>query len=216
MNLYFISGLGADKRVFQKLVIPETFTIHYLEWIPVIPEETLAEYCSRLADQVNLNEPFILIGLSFGGVVAIELSRKIKPVKVILISSIARTEEAGKLNLVLGKLKLHKMIPVHFLLTPSRFLFRLFGAHTPQEKDLLRNILRDTDPVFFRWSLNQLFSWKNEWEPEHLLHIHGTGDKIIPYNERMQAIPVKGGEHLMVYSKAEEISGLLRKYLLAG
>jgi pimeloyl-ACP methyl ester carboxylesterase len=216
MNLYFISGLGADKRVFQKLTISETFTIHHLEWVQVIPEETLAQYCNRLTGQINLDEPFVLIGLSFGGVVAIELSRKIKPVKIILISSIARTEEAGMLNRVLGRLKLYRIIPVRFLLTPSRFLFRLFGAHTREEKDLLTGILQDTDPDFFRWSLDRLFSWKNEWEPEHLLHIHGTGDKIIPYSERMQAIPVKGGEHLMVYSKAEEISGLLRKYLPAG
>ncbi|HEY5039439.1 MAG TPA: hypothetical protein VIJ93_10240, partial [bacterium] len=80
MNLYFISGLGADKRVFQKLIIPESFIIHYVEWIPVFPEESLSQYCEKLISQINRAEPFILIGLSFGGVIAIEMSKRIKPV----------------------------------------------------------------------------------------------------------------------------------------
>lgn len=59
-----------------------------------------------------------------------------------------------------------------------------------------------------------MFSWKNEWRPPRLIHIHGTDDKILPYNKNMQAIKVEGGEHLMVYSKAKEISRLLLKCLL--
>ncbi len=214
MNLYFISGLGADKRVFQKLVLPAAFTIHHVEWVPVVREETISQYCNKLAAQINQNEPFILIGLSFGGIIAIELSKQLKPLQTILISSISRPEEVGKMYAFLGKLKLQKIIPIRFLLTPSRILFRLFGAHSKEEKDVLKDILQDTDPGFFKWSLNRMFSWKNEWRPERLLHIHGTSDKILPYNKNMHAIKVIGGEHLMVYSKAELISGLLQEHLL--
>jgi pimeloyl-ACP methyl ester carboxylesterase len=214
MNLYFISGLGADKRVFQRLTIPEPFIIHHVDWVPVDPEETLSQYCFKLIDQINLSEPFTLIGLSFGGIVAIELSRKIKPVQTVLISSISRPEEVGKTYTVLGKLKLQKIIPVRYFLKPSRILFRLFGAHTSEEKTLLKNILLDTDPVFFQWALNRMFSWENEWKPGSLVHIHGTCDKILPYNENMQAIKIEGGEHLMVFSRANEVSEILLKHLL--
>jgi pimeloyl-ACP methyl ester carboxylesterase len=214
MNLYFISGLGADKRVFRKLVLPPSFIIHYIEWIPVKPEETLVQYARKLIAQIDQSKPFTLIGLSFGGVVAVELSKQIKPVQTILISSICTPEEAGKVYLVLGKLNLHRIFPIRFLLMPSGFLFCSFGARTAEEKALLRAILQDTDPVFFRWSLNQLFSWKNEWKPDPLIHIHGNKDKILPYHKKMRAIKVEGGEHLMVYSKSEEISALLRKHLL--
>ena len=214
MNLYFISGLGADKRVFQKLIIPESFIIHYVEWIPVFPEESLSQYCEKLITQINRTEPFILIGLSFGGIIAIEMSKQVKPVQTILISSISRPEEAGRVYTFLGKLQIQRIIPIRFLLTPSPLLFRLFGAHTKGEQTLLKQILADTDPDFFRWSLNRMFSWKNDWKPERLLHIHGTGDRILPYNDRMQAIKVIGGEHLMVYSRSEEISRLLQRHLL--
>ncbi len=210
MNLYFISGLGADKRVFQKLQIPKVFTIHYIEWVAVSRDDTLPEYCDKLVSQIDLKEPFVLIGLSFGGVIAIELSKKIKPEQIILISSISRPEEAGKTNIILGRFKLYKIIPIGSFLVPSPVLFRLFGAHTREEKILLKDIVHDTDPAFFRWSLNHLFSWKNEWKPERILHIHGTKDRIIPYHENMKATKVIGGEHLMVYSRAEEISEWLR------
>jgi pimeloyl-ACP methyl ester carboxylesterase len=213
MNLYFISGLGADKRVFQKLNIPGPFIIHYVEWIPVQGEEELSRYCSRLCNQIRQDEPFVLIGLSFGGVVAMELSKILRPALTVLISSIARSGEIGKIYILLGKLKLQKIIPLRFFLKPSPVLYRLFGAGTAEEKDLLKNILLDTDPLFFRWAIGRMFSWKNEWKPAQFLHIHGTSDKILPYNKRMQAIPVEGGEHLMVFSKAQEISRLLLDHL---
>jgi pimeloyl-ACP methyl ester carboxylesterase len=213
INLYFISGLGADKRVFQKLQIPESFIIHYVEWVPVNPEDSLSQYCSRLIEQLHFTEPFILIGLSFGGIIAMELSKKIKPVQTVLISSISSPHELGTIYTILAKLKFQKIIPLRFFLKPSPVLYRLFGAHTKEEKILLRNILLDTDPEFFRWAMDRMTSWKNEWKPAGLLHIHGTRDKILPYNENMRAIRVEGGEHLMVYSRAEEISRLLLDHL---
>jgi pimeloyl-ACP methyl ester carboxylesterase len=215
MNLYFISGLGADRRVFRKLTVPPSFKVNHIDWIPVAAEEGLGDYCQKLAKQVDQREPFTLIGLSFGGIIAIEMAKLIRPVQTIIISSISRPEEAGQVYVTLGKLKLQRIIPLRFLLKPSRFLFQAFGAHTEEEKILLRQILADTDPDFFRWSLNRMFSWENEWIPERMLHIHGTKDRILPFQESMRAIPVEGGEHLMVFSRSAEISGLLEKHLVS-
>ncbi|MEJ0082498.1 MAG: hypothetical protein WDM78_16440 [Puia sp.] len=75
MNLYFISGLGADKRIFQNLVLPEVFKIYYIDWVTVSENESMESYCRRLSSQINTLEPFSLVGLSFGGVIAIEMSK---------------------------------------------------------------------------------------------------------------------------------------------
>jgi hypothetical protein len=109
---------------------------------------------------------------------------------------------------------LYKIIPSEILLKPNKFLFRKFGAHTDEEKKLLTSILRDTDPDFFHWALNKLFAWDNSWMPGGLVHIHGTADKILPYRENMRAIPVEGGEHFMVFSRAKEISKILEENLV--
>jgi len=215
MNLYFISGLGADKRIFQNLVLPEVFKIHYIEWVAVSEKETMESYCTRLSAQINLEEPFSLVGLSFGGIIAIEMSKFLSPVQTVLISSFCLKKEVPWYYILLGKSRIYKILPPRFLLRPNNIAFRLFGAYKPEIKNLLRHIFQDTDPAFFEWAIRQLALWDNHWKPANLIRIHGTADKILPYKEIMNAIAVKDGEHLMVYSKSAIISQILKEKLLA-
>jgi pimeloyl-ACP methyl ester carboxylesterase len=215
MNLYFISGLGADKRIFQNLVLPEVFKICYIEWVTVSENESMESYCRRLSSQINQQEPFSLVGLSFGGVIATELSKFLSPVQTVLISSFCFKKEVPWFYILLGNSGIYKILPPRFLLKPNNIAFRLFGAYKPEIKNLLTNILEDTDPAFFEWAIRQLFSWDNHWKPANLLRIHGTADKILPYKKIMNAIPVKEGEHLMVYSKSAIVSQILAENLLA-
>jgi len=213
MNLYFISGLGADKRIFQNLVLPEVFKIHYIEWVTVSENETIESYCSRLSTQINQQEPFSIVGLSFGGVIAIEMSKFLSPVQTVLISSFCFKKEVPWYYILLGESRIYKILPPRMLLRPNNMAFRLFGAYKPEIKNLLKHIFEDTDPTFFEWAIRQLFSWDNHWKPANLIRIHGTADKILPYKEMMNAIPVKDGEHLMVYSKSAIVSRILTEKL---
>ena len=209
MNLYFISGLGADKRIFRKLILPESYTIHHMDWAPVTKTESIESYCEKLSLQIDQSLPFILVGLSFGGLIAIELSRKLKPVQTIIISSFCFKKEVPAYYILMGKLRIHRLITSKFLLRPAGLMFRIMGAKNADEKNLLSNILKETDPHFLKWAINQLFSWDNTWQPENFLHIHGTADKLLPMKANMNAIAVEGGEHLMVYSQAEWVSRIL-------
>ncbi len=215
MNLYFISGLGADSRIFQNLELPNAFKIHYIEWLPVSENESMESYCRRLSSQINQQEPFSLVGLSFGGVVAIEMSKFLKPSQTVMISSFCFKKEVPWFYILIGKSRIYKIIPPRLLLRPNNMAFRLFGAYKPEIKNLLRHILQDTDPVFFEWAIKQMFSWDNHWKPDNLIRIHGTADKILPYKAIMQAIPVKGGEHLMTFSKSAVVSQILAERLFA-
>ena len=214
MNLYFISGLGADKRIFQNLVLPEAFKICYIEWVTVTENESMESYCRRLSSQINQQAPFSLVGLSFGGVIAIELSKFLSPVQTVLISSFCFIKEVPWYYILLGESRIYKILPPRMLLKPNNIAFRLFGAYKPEIKTLLKNIFEDTDPAFFEWAIRQLFSWDNHWKPANLVRIHGTADKVLPYKEIMKAIPVKDGEHLMVYSKSAIVSRILAENLL--
>jgi hypothetical protein len=213
MNLYFISGLGADKRVFQKLILPDIFKIHHIEWAPVSMEESMDTYCRRLSLQIDQTKPFSLIGLSFGGIISIQMSKFLTPVQTVIISSICLKKEVPKFYIFLAKSKIYRLLPTRFLLKPNKLLFRLFGANEPVKRKLLKNILEDTDPSLFRWAINQLFTLENDWKPKSFIHIHGTADKILPFNANMDAIPVKGGEHLMVFSMSEIVSDILKQNL---
>ena len=101
MKIYGISGLGADERVFQYLEIGEE--IEVLKWIVPEKNENIVAYSKRLANQINTKEDFILIGVSFGGMIAVELGKIINPEKIILISSAETKNELRSIYGLFGK-----------------------------------------------------------------------------------------------------------------
>ena len=212
MNVYFFSGLGADKRAFQKLVLPGDWNIKHVDWIPNQKNEPLEDYCKRLAASIDTSMPFSFVGLSFGGIVAIEIAKLLNPKKIIIISSISTKQELPMDLLgrfLLQKCRLFKLIPASVFKTANGFTHWYFGTKTKDEKQLLEQIIKDTPPSFAKWALGNILTWKNETRPANLLHIHGTADRIFPIKKTRCDIKIEGGGHFMVYSNAGEISKIL-------
>ena len=213
MTIYFISGLGADKRVFKKLTLPAQFEIKHIEWIPNIKNESLVDYTKRLLAQIDTTKPFSLVGLSFGGMVATELSKITKPKQVIIISSVSTSKQLP------WYFKLHKIsnlltiLPSKFLKSPNMFLYWIFGTKHTEQKTFLKHIINDTDIVFLKWSISKIARWDNKHKVENLYHIHGTADKIFPIRFINPDVKIMGGGHFMVYDKHTEISKILAERL---
>jgi len=68
----------------------------------------------------------------------------------------------------------------------------------------------DTNPAFFSWAVNQVVLWKNKTLPKNLVHIHGTGDRILPIRFTQHDIVVKKGGHFMTLNKSDEINRILK------
>lgn len=51
-EIYCVSGLGADERVFQKLKFQGYQPVH-IQWIEPKPGETIADYAQRLTTQIK-------------------------------------------------------------------------------------------------------------------------------------------------------------------
>lgn len=148
-EVYLIPGLGADHRVFQYLDLSE-YVCHHVSWVDPAAHETIEQYAGRLAEQIKSPDP-ILIGVSFGGVIAIEIAKQIKTGKVILISSARTHAEVPLYFKWLGKLGFQTVIPSTWWKAPNRVLFYFFGTRTKEERKLLFEIVRDTDPKFLKW-----------------------------------------------------------------
>ena len=73
--------------------------------------------------------------------------------------------------------------------------------------------MSEADPAIINWSIDAVSKWNNETIPTNLIHIHGDCDKLLPAKPGGKYEIVKGGEHFMVYSKAEEVSGIINKIL---
>ena len=70
MKIYHVSGLGANEKAFSSLQLRSGFELVDLPWLlPESDDESLAHYAERMLSPINLNEKFMLMGLSFGGII---------------------------------------------------------------------------------------------------------------------------------------------------
>lgn len=213
MNVYLISGLGADYRAFRNLTFDAQYTIHYLTWIEPLKNESLREYSIRLSKNIDDSKPFILIGLSFGGMIATEISHILHPEKTTLISSVSGYNELPFLYRLAGSIRLHKLIPSKAGNNGNFLMHWLFGIKTPNDKLLLNQILTDSNTSFTRWAINAMLGWRSHSKPSSIIRIHGDRDRVLPITSFQTNHIIKKGGHLMVVTRAEEVSKLLNEIL---
>lgn len=213
MNVYFISGLGADKRAFERLKLPDRFVVHYLDWIKPTKNETLNSYAKRLAASIDTSQPFAIVGLSMGGMMASAMTQFLQPYKTILISSVGCNAEFPPLLKLAKKTRVYKLIPAFILRHPNAVAYWLFGARTKNEKALMHYLISTSDPQFVKWAMGAILNWKDEVRPQSLYHIHGSSDKILPVKYTRPNVVVEKGSHFMVWTKAGQVSKLIEQAL---
>lgn len=212
MNVYLIPGLAADQTIFRHLRLPQGYEAVYVDWIPPLPNETLAQYAQRLAQQINTTKPFGLIGLSFGGMLAVEIANMCKPVFTILISSVASVQQLPQYYRVAGRLRLHKILPVAAI-QHAAILKRFFTNESTEDKKLLKGLIRKSDAHFIKWALHAILNWESPVVSQNLVHIHGTHDGILPARFTKPSHLIAKGGHLMVLTQAEEINQIVADIL---
>lgn len=208
-DIFLISGLGADRRVFDFLDL-SAYSCHYISWIDPLQDESIERYSARLSEQIESPNP-ILIGVSFGGMIAVEIGKQIKTEKIILISSARTRSEIPWYTRLTGMLNLHKLASASWLKKPGQMLFYFFGVKHAEEKALLAQIVRDTNSDFLTWAIDKIARWKNISVPDNTLLIHGSDDRLFPFNKGDITIP-QGG-HFMIVNKGEEISNHVKQLL---
>lgn len=206
-TVYCLCGLGADERIFSKLTWEPDINVHYINWIIPEKEEPLNVYAKRMASKITTNEDFTLIGVSFGGIMAIEIAKIIPVKKLILISSVETHRQIPTWMKLCGKLKLYALIPTGVLhdIRPLKLFEPIenyfLGAFEDDQKALANEYRKKVDPHYLKWSIKQILNWKNKWIPENLDHIHGTADKIFPIKNVTPTHSIKEGRHFMLYHK---------------
>jgi pimeloyl-ACP methyl ester carboxylesterase len=105
-KIYLFPGLGADERVFVNLDL-SGFEPVFIQWIQPLKNETIEAYALRLTEQIPDENPS-LIGVSFGGMIAVEVAKHIPAEKVILISSAKNGNEIPGYYPLAGKLQLDR------------------------------------------------------------------------------------------------------------
>jgi pimeloyl-ACP methyl ester carboxylesterase len=211
MHVYFISGLGADQQAFEKLKLPPSYVVHYLDWIKNAEGESLTAYAKRMAAMIDTSQPFAVVGLSMGGMVATAMMPWLPPHPTILISSVACANEFPPLLKLARLTRVYRLVPAAVFHKPNALTYLLFGAKTKNEKRILDHIITLSDAAFVKWSIGAILRWDNKQRPEGIFHIHGDIDEILPIRCTKPDVIIKNGSHFMVWTKAREVSAVLVK-----
>lgn len=212
MNAYFIPGMAADKRVFRHIQLPEQFQPVFLEWITPYKNESLSDYALRMSEQIDTRKPYILIGLSFGGMLAVEIAKKNHPHDVILIASISHHRHLPAYYRSAYRIGLHQIIGIN-LLKKAVYLKRYFSGESSEDKQLINQMASDMDPDFIHWAMKAIVEWKTDEQELHVHHIHGNRDMILPISRTRAQYIIPGAGHLMILNRAKEINQILYSLL---
>lgn len=214
MKVYFISGLGADRKAFERIKLPDNFTIHHLDWIPPVKGESLNDYAKRLAAGIDTSQPFSIVGLSMGGMIASVMTQFLQPHRTILISSAGCNAEFSPLLRFARAVRIYKLIPQIFFCRTLLMAGRIvLGGKSKHDKMLMRHFASQTDPWFMKWAIGAILTWKDCKRPKAIFHIHGNADKMLPVKYTKPDFVIEKGSHFMVWTRAGEVSKILAQVL---
>lgn len=214
-HIYCISGLGADFRIFEKLQI-EHATLHPIHWEIPAADDTLASYARKLSTQI-VHPNAIVLGVSFGGMLATEISKIIPVQKTIIVSSCKQRRELPMLLRAAGKMRLHKAVP-YWLATKSKAINKfVFDTRSKAEELYLKQImLKQSDHLFLKRAVHMILTWHATTAPENIIHIHGKKDRLLTPSGIQPTYWIEDGGHFMIWNLADEISNLIKQELLNG
>lgn len=211
MKIYLIPGLGADKRLFNNLSINRG-DVHYIEWLVPHDNEDMSAYAKRLSIDIKPYEENILIGVSAGAILSLEIA-KLLPVKhVIVISSIKTDDEMPEWMKWVGRSKLNRFFSFKFYAHLKPF-YKMFLGHTKQDSELFYDMYKSSSPIRNKWLVDNIINWKNAENKVSVTHIHGDKDILFPISKIKNPITINGGTHVMVYEKGADVSIEVNKVL---
>ena len=210
-TIYCISGLAADERAFAGLQI-EGYRLTFLPWIIPHPNESIADYAGRMKQGIVEANP-ILMGLSFGGMMCIEIAKLMQVEKLILISSIRTRAELPWWMKAAGAMRLDRVVPLRSSGLTEPIQNRFIGVTNRQELEMVRAYRRNAPQPYVNWAIDQVLRWKNEWQPGNLFQIHGGADRMFPIKNVSPTHVIPNGGHLMIINKAAEVNAALKQIL---
>ena len=210
-TIYCISGLGADERAFSKLTIAG-YNLKVIPWLEPGKTETIENYARRMRATIETENPF-LMGLSFGGMICIEIAKQIHVEKIIMISSIKTSGELPFWLKTVARLRLDKFFPLRTNKLIEPIQNKMLGITDAEDKKMVANYRRNANQKYIKWAVNQAINWKNDWQPPEIYHIHGESDNLFPIKNIKADFTIKNAGHFMIMNRAVEVSDIINHIL---
>lgn len=217
MKLYMLSGLGADGRIFERLAkhLPEV-EIVALPWLPPGNAADLAAYAQLFHQEYPLKPPFVLGGVSMGGMVAQEWAKLAQPESLVLISTACQRREFPWLIRLAHSFGVTRLMRKPALVWLGAVADR-FTTKSAKGRSLFYDMLHAADPNLMKFGARATAAWQPCGTDVPVVRIHGTADRVFP-KHRLQtpAHLIHKGSHFMIVDRVGDIAEVLRRELAAG
>ena len=194
---YVFPGLGATADMFTG-PWQDMRNAVFVEWPSYENESSIAELAQKLAVAYNISRDDVLIGVSFGGMVAAEIAQRIGTTRLFLVSSALGPHELTRFSKMLASLTNRSFISATqriASLSPN-------PIHTQYAR---------TQPEFISAMTKAIMHWNGfQGDPTSVERIHGSRDYVIRCPKQCKKL--KGG-HLIAISHARECVAYLQDRL---
>lgn len=213
-TIYLFPGQGSDSRLFDSLSFDSNFRV--MDVIYPVPSKgmTMKEYAYVISGQIDTTAPYILIGVSLGGMICTELCEILEPEKTIIISSAKTPNELPFRYNFQRMVPLYKLFPAKWLHKGAQMLQPVVEPDRRKQKETFKSMLKGKDPVYIRRTIEMIVEWDRKDYDTAIVHIHGNQDHTIPIRRVRCNYTVKGGSHMMTLTRFEQINALLNHELL--
>lgn len=218
-RIVLFPGLGADARMFnaQKAVLGDD--LESPDWLMPCEGESFDGYAKRWAEKLKPkagdDRPLFLGGVSFGGMVAMQVALHLKPRAVILIGS-CRSRHAKPKRWQVAK-RVSDLIPDALfgrrMLAAGALWVSLLDRLDGPHRSLLMTMAADSELRRMRWSGKACADWTFDpadapgFPPMH--QVHGRHDAIIPLHQGDPDQVIPDGRHIIHFSHPHTINRYL-------
>ncbi len=207
--LCLLPGMTFDFPVYSRMQ-PLLRNMTVVEFLEPEPRESLPHYAARMAEKFT---PHCFIGgVSFGGILALEISRLLKPRGCILISSIRVPDELPPW------LRIWR-IPGGCI---CGCVLKLAGdlasiVPKPVRRGSIARMakLSGSGGMWHRWASSVVLDWHPSKERISfpLIHIHGDSDTTFPVRYVTPDVIISGGQHALPMSHPQETADAISAFM---
>ena len=206
--IYLLPGMSRDYPIYARMapLLEESIQVQYL-----VPKqnESLATYACRMSAGLDPNG--YVVGVSFGGIVAQEISRTIRPRGCVIISSVRSPQQFPPWLRLARRLGGRN----------AAHLQRIIAAIASCVPTLLRAPLTQRAARvaagagdWQRWATAAMLDWSGAEDLQDipLLHIHGDADRTFPIRYVAADVVIETGSHALPVSHPSELAMLIKNF----
>ena len=213
-RIIYISGIGADGRAFTKLDIQGEYEHVYTHWISFNASDSLESYVTRFIETYAITPQDVLVGLSFGGLIAQKISELVGNSKVVLVCSFRSKRDLRPLWHLCLRWKLYWLFPTFQIPLITPIVTISLNARSRESRQTTTAMLKDSDFRFIRWALKEIaVNDLSDTFKESFLILNGTRDLLVRTWQAKLTSIIKGGSHFMVFDRADQITPIIQEYL---